>query len=129
MKTLLTIVLCMMSAIVAHADPRAPSKLWIKEGYVSDVKQEADPSAVAVLVTDKFTALSLDREATIANDVCTTISKLSQRPGKAPDEAVGLCDLMLKGTDNQIGSTTFDDDGKAVTRWQVWYLRTKKAKG
>lgn len=126
MKTVATVAMLMLVSVSWRAHARGPSKLWIKEGYVSDVKQEADPAAVAILVTDKFTTLSLEREALIANDVCSTLSKLSQRPGKNADEAVGLCDLMLKGTDNQIGSTTFDDAGQAVTRWQAWYLRSKK---
>jgi hypothetical protein len=76
-----------------------------------------------VFVTSKFTGLSLEQESAIANEVCTTISVMSQ--ADAGREGVGLCDLVLVGTDNVMGSTHFDDDGKAVTEWRPWYLRSK----
>lgn len=114
-----TLILLMTVARVVHAKGR----LFIKEGFVSDVRAEPDPTAVRVLVTSKFMALSLEQESAIANEVCTTISVLSQ--GDAGREGVGLCDVMLVGTDNVMGSTHFDDDGKAVTEWRLWHLRNK----
>jgi hypothetical protein len=102
----------------------ARGRLFIKEGFVSDVRAEPDPAAVMVLVTSKFTALALERETAIANEVCTTISMLSQ--ADASREGVGLCEIVLVGTDNVMGATHFDDNGKAVTEWRTWYLRSKK---
>lgn len=102
---------------------RAKGRLFIKEGFVSDVRAEPDPTVVRVLVRAKFTALSLEQESAIANEVCTTISALSQ--ADASREGVGLCEIMLVGTDNVMGATHFDDDGKAVTEWRLWYLRSK----
>lgn len=120
-RVALAIVALTIVGGVAHAEP---PRLYIREGFVSDIKVEPDPSAVMVSVTRKFTALSLEREAAIANDVCAAISALSQRD--AGLEAVGLCDLVLVGTNNKIGATTFDEDGHPVTAWETWYLRSKK---
>jgi hypothetical protein len=106
-------------ATVVHAKGR----LFIKEGFIADIREEPDPTAVMVLVRPKFTALSLEEESAIANEVCTTISVMSQ--ADASREGVGLCELALVGTDNVMGSTHFDDDGKAVTEWRLWYLRNK----
>lgn len=113
------ILLITLSSIV-----HAKGRLFIKEGFVSDVRAEPDPTAVMVLVTSKFTALSLEQESAIANEVCTTISVQSQ--ADASREGVGLCELVLVGTDNVMGATHFDDDGKAVTEWRPWYLRSKR---
>jgi hypothetical protein len=103
---------------------RAKGRLFIKEGFVSDVRVEPDPTVVMVLVTSKFTALSLEQESAIANEVCTTISVMSK--ADADREGVGLCELVLVGTNNVMGATHFDDDGKAVTEWRLWYLRSKQ---
>lgn len=114
------LILLMTMVSIVHAKGR----LFIKEGYVSDVRAEPDPTAVVVLVTSKFTALSLEQESAIANEVCTTISVLSQ--ADASREGVGLCEVMLVGTANVMGATYFDDNGKAVTEWREWYLRSKR---
>jgi hypothetical protein len=118
------LIACLLTiASVAHAKGR----LFIKEGFVADVRAEPDPTAVMVLVTSKFTALSLEQESAIANEVCTTVSVMSQKwQGDAGSEGVGLCDLALAGTDNVMGSTHFDDEGRAVTEWRLWYLRSKQ---
>ncbi|HMI84849.1 MAG TPA: hypothetical protein VK550_12200 [Polyangiaceae bacterium] len=113
------IAFLMTMASVVHAKGR----LFIKEGYVSDVRVEPDPTAVMVLVTSKFMALSLEQESAIANEVCTTVSVMSQ--ADASREGVGLCEIVLVGTDNVMGATHFDDDGKAVTEWRPWYLWSK----
>lgn len=110
-----------IASIVHAAAPKG--RLFIKEGFVADVRQEPDPAAALVLVTSKFVALSLEEETRIANEVCTTISVMTQ--ADAGREAVGLCDLALVGTDNVMGSTHFDEHGKAVTGWREWYLRNK----
>jgi len=112
------IALMTLSSVV-----HAKGRLFIKEGFVADVRVEPDPSVVMVLVTSKFMALSLEQESAIANEVCTTVSVMSQ--ADAGREGVGLCDLVLVGTDNVMGSTHFDDDDKAVTEWRLWHLRNK----
>lgn len=114
------LMLLMTVASIVHAKGR----LFIKEGFVIDIHVAPDPAAVLVLVTSKFTALSLEQETAIANEVCTTVSVMSQ--ADAGREGVGLCDLVLVGTDNVMGSTHFDDDSKAVTEWRPWYLRNKR---
>lgn len=121
MKRLFLIALLMTVATVAHAAGR----LFIKEGFIADIRVEPDPTAVMVLVTSKFTALSLEKESAIANEACTTISAMSQ--ADADREGVGLCEFVLVGTDNVMGATHFDDDGKAVTEWRAWYLRHHSA--
>jgi hypothetical protein len=103
---------------------RATGRLFIKEGFVADFRVEPDPTVVMVLVRSKFTALSLEQESAIANEVCTTISVMSK--ADADREGVGLCEIMLVGTNNVMGATHFDDDGKAVTEWRLWYLRSKQ---
>lgn len=113
----LAILLTLVS--IVHAKGR----LFIHEGLVSDIRVEPDPSVVMVLVTSKFMALSLERETAIANEVCTAVSVMSQND--AGLEGVGMCELALVGTDNVMGATHFDDDGKAVTEWRPWYLRGK----
>jgi hypothetical protein len=117
---LVLIAIMMTVSAVVHAKGR----LFIKQGFVSDIRVEPDPTAVMVLVSSKFTALSLEQESAIANEVCTTVSVMSQ--ADASREGVGLCELVLVGTDNVMGSTHFDDDGKAVTEWRAWYLRSKR---
>lgn len=112
------IALMTLSSVV-----HAKGRLFIKEGFVADLRVEPDPSAVMVLVTSKFMGLSLEQETAIANEVCTTVSVMSQ--ADADREGVGLCEIVLVGTDNVMGSTHFDDDGKAVTEWRPWYLRSK----
>jgi len=114
------IAILLTVASVIHAKGR----LFVKEGVVADVRVEPDPSVVMVLVTSKFMALSLERETAIANEICTTVSVMSQ--ADAGREGVGVCDLALVGTDNVMGSTHFDDDGKAVTEWRAWYSRSKR---
>lgn len=118
-RPLAALILLLTVASIVHAKGR----LFIREGFVSDVRAEPDPTVVAVLVTSKFTALSLEQESAIANEVCTTVSVLSQ--ADASREGVGLCELVLVGTENVMGATHFDDDGKAVTEWRPWYLRSK----
>lgn len=119
-NVLALIALLLTVASVAHAKGR----LFIKEGFVSDIRTQPDPAAVRVLVTSKFIALSLEQESAVANEVCTTISVMSQ--AHADREGVGLCEVMLVGTGNVMGATHFDDDGKAVTVWREWYLRSKR---
>jgi hypothetical protein len=114
------LMLLMTVASVAHAKGR----LFVKEGFISDIRVERDTTAVMLFVTSKFTALSLEQESAIANEVCTTVSVMSQ--ADASREGVGLCELVLVGTNNIMGATYFDDDGKAVTGWREWYLRTKR---
>jgi hypothetical protein len=113
------IILLTVSSIV-----HAKGRLFIREGLISEIRAEPDPTAVMVLVTSKFTALSLEQESAIANEVCTTVSVMSQ--ADADREGVGLCELVLAGTNNVMGATHFDDDGKAVTEWRPWYLRSKR---
>ena len=112
------LLLMTLSALV-----HAKGRLFIKEGFVAELRVEPDPTAVMVLVTSKFMGLSLEQETAIANEVCTTVSVMSQ--ADADREGVGLCELVLVGTDNVMGATHFDDDGKAVTEWRPWYLRSK----
>lgn len=119
--SLAVVLLLITVGSIAHAKGR----LFIKEGLVRDFRVEPDPTAVMVMVTSKFKALPLEEETAIANEVCTTISVMSQARPDAGGEGVGLCDLALAGTDNVMGSTHFDDDGKAVTEWRLWYLRSK----
>jgi hypothetical protein len=116
----LLIALLLTLSTVAHAKGR----LFIKEGFVSDIRAKPDPTAVMVFVRSKFTALSLEQESAIANEVCTTVSVMSQ--ADAGCEGVGFCEIVLVGTDNVMGATHFDDDGKAVTEWRLWYLRSKQ---
>jgi len=118
--SLVALLLTVAVAAVVHAKGR----LFIKEGFIADIRVEPDPTAVMVLVTSKFTALSLEKESAIANEVCATISAMSQ--ADADREGVGLCEFVLVGTDNVMGATHFDDDGKAVTEWRLWYLRNKQ---
>jgi hypothetical protein len=122
----IAVVLTLSTSVIASIS--TPLVQALKDGLVSDVKVEADPSAVLVSVTDKFTAMPIDRETAIAGSVCSAVSAMSQekRDGGAETTPVGLCDLVLVGTNNKIGATIFDDDGKPVTQWEPWYLRAKK---
>jgi hypothetical protein len=124
-RLLIAVALVALLLTVAHV-AHAKGRLFVREGLVSEIRAEPDPTAVMVLVTSKFTALSLEQETAIANEVCTTVSAMSQ--ADASREGVGLCELVLVGTDNVMGATHFDDDGKAVTEWRPWYLRSKKAR-
>lgn len=123
-----TIAIVLTLSTTALAAVSTPLVQALKDGLISDVKVEADPSAALVSVTDKFTGLPIDRETAIAGSVCSAVSAMSQekRDGGAESTPVGLCDLVLAGTNNKIGVTIFDDDGKPVTQWEPWYLRAKK---
>lgn len=98
--------------------------LLMREGVVDNVKAEPDPSVVAVYVTAKFVRLPLDGEAMRMNALCNEISIASQRDA-GTDEAVGVCDIVLSGSENVIGHTMFSERGEPATAWEMSYLRAR----
>ncbi len=121
-----TVIAAWGSPAMAEGKVRAKSVgEYVKAGLVADIKVQPDPTSVLVSVTRKFAALPLDQATEVANGLCTVVSKLSQAKDADPENAVGMCELVLVGTGNKLGSVTFDD-GQAVTTWETWWLREKK---
>lgn len=133
-------LLCAIVALVAapaHAESEPPGPLQeaaapaMRVGLIAGVSGGGDE--VFVSVTRKFMRLSIARQSSLANLLCTVIALASQQnippdaKGTTAEFGVAMCTFSIAGTENPLGVTTFlPPDGHASTQWAVWYLLGKK---